>query len=191
MELYNVIANWVGWPTVVALLLLGGAFGYWILNKHIELLKEKNTGLEKEIENLKENTPDVLAQRLAIRHKLLTEELERLNADHQASQADVETKKMELEKLRQEIDRFEWQLSEADNWLSENDLVCPQCNSPLVVKEYNTEYRATYDENGYAEDIEIEHEHIVYDCGYELIDGEEIQECSRESKPEDCSETPD
>jgi rubrerythrin len=186
MDLYNTLAGWADWPAVVALLLLIGAFGYWMLNKHIELLKEKIMGLENEIANLKQNTPDVLAQRMANRHKLLTEELERLHLDHKASQEAFEAKKAELEDLGSEINYFGWQLSEAQDLLSENKFVCPHCNSPLVVKEYQVDL----EEYGGSE-IDVEYEHIVYQCGYELVDGKEIKDCPQRFRPEDYEEPPD
>ena len=186
MDLYNTLADWAGWPPVVAFLLLIGAFGYWMLNKHIEILKEKITGLENENTNLREYTPDVLAQRLADRHKLLTEELERLTADHKTSQAEIAAKQTELEELRNEIMFFEVQLTEAQDLLSENKLVCPYCNSPLAVKEYHTEF-VEYD----GREIDVEFEHIVYECGYELVNGDEVEVCPERVRPEDFEEPPD
>lgn len=48
MEIYTELAKWVGWPAIVALLLLLGGIAGWILNQRIENLKEKNAHLEKE-----------------------------------------------------------------------------------------------------------------------------------------------
>ena len=42
MDIYNLIASWLGWPIVVAFLLLAGGYGYWTLSNRIDGLKEKN-----------------------------------------------------------------------------------------------------------------------------------------------------
>lgn len=48
MDEFKVLAEWAGWPVLVAFMLLGGGFAFWLLNNRIEHLKEINTHLEKE-----------------------------------------------------------------------------------------------------------------------------------------------
>lgn len=48
MDELKVLAGWAGWPVVVACLLIGGGYAFWLLNNRIEHLKEMNARLEKE-----------------------------------------------------------------------------------------------------------------------------------------------
>ncbi len=48
MDELKTLAGWAGWPVVVAFLLLGGGYAFWLLNNRIEHLKEINARLEKE-----------------------------------------------------------------------------------------------------------------------------------------------
>jgi len=41
------LAEWTGWPTAMALLLLGGGYAFWLLKNRLEHLKEVNGHLEK------------------------------------------------------------------------------------------------------------------------------------------------
>lgn len=92
MDLYNTIAGWTGWPAIVAILLLASGYAYWVMHSHSELLKEKNEWLQSQLTNLREFAPDVLTQQLADRSCLLSEELERLKTDHEASQESIRNK---------------------------------------------------------------------------------------------------
>lgn len=180
MDLYITLANWVGWPVVVALMFLGGTFGYWMLNKYIEILKEKVDGLEKENNNLKDNTPDVLAQSLARRHKMLIEELERLNSDNQASQETIKSKELEISEIEGKVKVLREQLEKIQILLSDSDLVCPHCGAPLITKEYVPDTTWFM-----GRDIDIEHEHITYECGLEFADGRVLGKCSNTNLPKD------
>jgi hypothetical protein len=46
MEELSLIATWTGWPVIVAIILLAGGYGLWILNNRIEHLKELNLLLQ-------------------------------------------------------------------------------------------------------------------------------------------------
>jgi hypothetical protein len=46
MDEIKVLAEWTGWPAVVAFMLLGGGLAYWLLKNRIEHLKETNASLE-------------------------------------------------------------------------------------------------------------------------------------------------
>ncbi len=47
MEIYTEIASWIGWPAVVALLIVAGGFAGWLLNNRISELKDINDSLQK------------------------------------------------------------------------------------------------------------------------------------------------
>ena len=41
MDLYSAVASWVGWPAVVAILLILGAYGGWILKNRVDFLNQE------------------------------------------------------------------------------------------------------------------------------------------------------
>lgn len=177
MDLYNTIAGWTGWPAIVAILLLASGYAYWVMHSHSELLKEKNEWLQSQLTNLREFAPDVLAQRLADRSRLLSEELERLKTYHEASQESIRNKEAEVNEVRAQIAILQDQLLKAQDLLqvvSDSGLVCPHCGAPLDVREYHCE---TVEYQG--RDLDVDHEFIRYECGHEIIDGKVTAECSR------------
>ena len=105
MDIYTSIAGWIGWPAVTAIMLVGGAYGYWILSQRIERLKEKNVDLESRLEQESNFAPDILIQRLTARHKLLSEELERLASEVNPDKEKI--KALEAEKDQLITDGFE------------------------------------------------------------------------------------
>ena len=177
MDLYNTVASWTGWPAIVAILLLAGGYAYWVMQGRSELLKEKNEWLETQLKTLKVYAPDILAQRLADRLRVLNEELERLNADHEASQESIRNKEVELAEVKAQISNLNDQLVKAQDLLqtiSEAGLVCPYCGAPLEVREYHSE---SVEYKGY--DVDIDHEFIRYECGLEIVDGKVTSKCMR------------
>ena len=145
--------------------------------RHLELVKDKNKWLEDQLAEEKKYTPDVLAQRLAERLRLSTVELERLNADQTTNQKTLKDKEIELAELRIQIVNFKAQVEKAQallDLISNSGLVCPKCGAPLSIRDYHDEI-AEY--NGY--DIDIEHELIIYECGYKIVNGQVISECKK------------
>lgn len=49
MEIYTTIADWSGWPPIVAFLILMGGIGLWVYQKHIDILKEQIKLLERSL----------------------------------------------------------------------------------------------------------------------------------------------
>jgi len=177
MDIYTTIASWAGWPATVALLLVLGAGAYWVLNKRNDLLKERNELLVTQLGNQKENSPDVLAQQLAGRFHIATQELERLHADQKTSQDIIGRKEAELAGIRTEIGELRSQLEKAQESLtvfSDSGLLCPHCGAPLETREYHSEW-AEYD----GRDLEVDHEFIRYACGCEIVDGRVQRNCTR------------
>jgi len=177
MDLYNTIASWTGWPAIVAILLLAGGYAYWVINSRSEQLKEKNELLEAQLTTLKNYSPDILAQRLADRLRILNEELERLNADHEASRESIRNKEAELAEVKAQIGKLSEQLAKAQDLLqtvSDAGLVCPKCGAPLEVREYHSEL-VEYQ----GRELDVDHEFISYECGLEIIDGNVTSNCRR------------
>jgi SMC interacting uncharacterized protein involved in chromosome segregation len=75
----------------------------------IQLLKEKIDWLHKQLDTAKENSPDVLMERLNDRVKVLTDEIERLSKDKVANEAVIKEKSeklVEVEKIKGVMDDY-------------------------------------------------------------------------------------
>jgi hypothetical protein len=115
MDIYSLItqiANWVGWPIITGALLLSGGYAFWVLNQRIEALKEKNDWLEARVKDAEAYSPSALVERLAERHKILSDQLEILQAEYKSEKQkneSLEAEKndmiIELENQRNEIDQ--------------------------------------------------------------------------------------
>jgi len=55
MDIYNLIAQWTGWPIIVAVLLSVGIYSIWALKNRLEYQKEINEKLTKDINILHAN----------------------------------------------------------------------------------------------------------------------------------------
>jgi hypothetical protein len=172
MDLYNTLSSWAGWPATVAFLLLAGAFGLRVWKNHIEVLREKIKWLETQLKSLEEKSPDVLAKRLSDRYHIAEEELERLRTDQEVSQETIRKKEAELARTKFEMVQLKGQLEKAQQWLSDSGLVCPYCGAPLETREYHMK---TVEYGG--RDLDIDHELIRYECGFEIVDGKVLKEC--------------
>lgn len=122
MDIYSSIASWSGWPPIVALLLVIGAFGTFFFQKHIDILKEEIELLERELRECRNFAPDVLAQRLAERHKLLQNELEALAQDKERDAQRSAELEQELLKTREEAQNIRRQLDSVQEILADMDL---------------------------------------------------------------------
>jgi len=49
MDLYKEIAQWVGWPAVVAGIIIFGSIAFWMLKSRLEHQKEINAELQRKI----------------------------------------------------------------------------------------------------------------------------------------------
>ncbi|NDY73302.1 hypothetical protein DO021_18065 [Desulfobacter hydrogenophilus] len=125
----------------------------------IELLKEKNDFLSKQIEIAQNNTPDKLAKRLSERINIFQDELSRLSEDKEYTQKTISEKEEKLEQL-------ENQLSEIKEIASE--YFCPHCKSPIEKREYFSEVHEYGD---------IDHEFIEFECGFSMADDRVTGEC--------------
>ena len=133
----------------------------------IELLKERTRNLEYKLVEARNASPDVLAEKLSSRVMLLEEELNRLSGDKEKNQALIEKKENELKNARKEVKALNKKIIDAHEILEE--FSSPHCGSLLLTRSYEDESREHYD---------ITHEHIFYECGYEILDGQEVGSCS-------------
>lgn len=136
----------------------------------IQLQKENIAFLKDQLSETKSQAPDVLAQRLASRVKLLEEEVKKLEGDKSATQDQVEEKEAELKTARNEAEELTKQIIHARELLG--DFLCPHCGAPLAQRAYQSEsveYR--------GREIDIDHEFTAFECGYEIVDGKIIGTC--------------
>ena len=140
----------------------------------IQLLKEQNTYLREQLKEAKEKTPDKLAKNLSERIHILTNELERLSQDREKNKILIEDKEAELHDAQNQLDVLKGQLEEAQEIAEE--FLCPYCKARMVEHAYSYE-----DYHG----ADIDHELIVYDCGYTIIDGKDESPCKNKESKQD------
>ncbi|WP_426993358.1 hypothetical protein [Methylomonas sp. CM2] len=138
----------------------------------IQNLKEQINSLKDQLVDARSQSPDVLAQNLANRIKLLEQELERLQHDKSASQEQVKAKEMELNQVRAEAANLSEKVQQARKSLS--DFLCPHCGARLIEKSYPSELVWSGNKGTC-----YEYELTVFECGYAVQDGEMIKECSK------------
>ncbi len=131
MDLYNIVAQWAGWPIVVATMLLGGGYAYTILNKHIDILTQEKDFLEKQLQEAKQFAPDLVLQRLRDRHKDLSEEIERLMVEKNLDKEKLSRLTEEKSKVTQEMSHkiilwLQSILARAENRILETTNVTPE-----------------------------------------------------------------
>ena len=136
----------------------------------IQLLRETISSLKDQLTEARRNTPDVLAQTLAGRTKLLESELERLAKDTNTSTQQVQEKEAELRQVRSEADALAKQLATARQLLE--DLSCPFCGHPLTVRQHYS--KAIFHQ---GREFDVDHEYIEYECGHAVRDGEVERPC--------------
>jgi len=141
----------------------------------IELLKEKVDFLKIQLEKSKEDSPDLLAERLSRRVAMLKEELELLARDHEKNKEIIEATEIELTFANIEVEKLKSDIEKAHNILSE--FVCPDCGALMVNKESHTECME-YD----GKEIDVDHEFDVFECGMEMIDGKISKKCPRSKR---------
>ena len=136
----------------------------------IQLLKESVSTLKDQLAEARRVTPDILAQTLSSRVKLLETELEQLAKTHGSTKEAVELKEKELQTARRDMEKLSDQIQYARDLLE--DFSCPFCGRPLTVR---TSYSEPATHKGY--EFDIDHEYVEYECGHALRDGKVEQVC--------------
>ncbi|MBU1172341.1 MAG: hypothetical protein KKD44_22520 [Proteobacteria bacterium] len=132
----------------------------------IDLLREQLRQQDIKIKELLSHSPDVLAKTLSERIEIAVQEIERLKIDGGHHKKKINEKENELIKLKEQRDNL-------SKLITDTDLVCPDCNSPLTKREY-------YPISGYVDgrDVYSEDEYSEYECGLIIIGGEEESPCN-------------
>ena len=136
----------------------------------IQLQKENIAYLKDQLADAKLQSPDVLAQSLAGRVTLLEAELKRLELDKTATHEQIKAKELELSEARERAENLSKKILHARQLLS--DFLCPYCGAQLAERAYQAE-PVSYQ----GREFDVEHEHTVFECGYEIVDGEVVGQC--------------
>lgn len=131
----------------------------------IQLLKENLADRDFQIGALKFQTPDALASALSDRIKISLDEIARLKIDGHTHLQEIAQKEEDLRALQE-------RLGVIAELIQDSDLVCPECEAPLVRREEHPIH-------GYIGDHEIEAnvEYLEYECGLSLDDGRKLSPC--------------
>lgn len=152
---------------VIFILALFGIYRSLVSQKDavIELLREKLKLQEDKIKDLLAQSPDNLVKTLSDRIEITVKEIERLKIDRGKHRKEIEEKETKLNKLKEQLDA----LAEL---ITDTDLVCPKCNSPLS-------QRVSIPMHGYVggREVEADEEFSEYECGFALRGGLEVSPC--------------
>lgn len=115
----------------------------------IETLTEKNKWLQEQLDLAKEDSPDVVAERLSKRVTLLEDEIERLSEDQDKNEALIKSKEAELDKAKEEVGDLKSQIETAYEILGELEYFkeqfgCPYCGSELTTLAGDEEEYRSY-----------------------------------------------
>ncbi len=163
----------------------------------IELQKENISFLKSQLDEAKSQTPDALAQSLGARIKLVQEELRRYEQDKSITQEQVKAKEAELFRIRQLVDEQKKTIIRARRLI--DPIHCPYCRADLVISTSHRDWPDDTPSNAdhekansnvesrrgappplivpFGHEYYSYHEHTVFDCGYEIDDGEVKREC--------------
>lgn len=136
----------------------------------IQVQKENIAYLKDQLAEARQQSPDVLAQKLASRVKLFEDEVKRLEEDKSSTQEQVAAKEAELKQARDEAEGLTKKVLHARELL--RDFLCPCCGALLAERAYHSEL-VEYD----GREIDVDHEYTAYECGYEIVDGQVRGEC--------------
>lgn len=178
----KILAETVGWPAVVVILLIIGFIGSFVFTHRIsakdDLIAAKDeriSYLETRLKDAENFAPDILVKKLGERHASLTKELEVLDAANEKNVQLLHEKQQELEASRVEIKSLQ---DDLENILASTEgLLCPRCGAQIASKSSHTIWGEI---NGREIDADVEI--TTYECGLTLEDGHEIEKCGRTSK---------
>ncbi|MBC8029264.1 MAG: hypothetical protein H7Z16_04060 [Pyrinomonadaceae bacterium] len=150
------------------IIVIGSLFGFFRLmvqqivqqkDATIELLRERATGLEKQLDSAKTTTSDALLDRYYRKIGMLESELSKLDADDQTSRRLIEEKHREITTLNAGIEVLRDVMEEYAEKASRVD-ECPYCEASLL----------SVGQVDYADEHAIV-THKTYSCGYSEGDG--------------------
>lgn len=147
---YTQVASILGF--IIALFVL---YRVLVANKDsvIELKNERILGLEEKNRMLEKQMPDALTDTLSRRVDIMKSEVARLREDGEKKQEAIDSK-------GDELIAAETKLSTILDFIKDTDVLCPECDSVLIKREY---YTLTTSMGG--RDVDADVEYLEYQCG--------------------------
>lgn len=96
---FTMISQWTGWAPIAVIAVVGSIATVWVKNQRIEIIKDRNDDLNRQLEKFENNSPSAVVERLSERNKILNKEFDLLHNDYKNN----EQKIMALEKERENI----------------------------------------------------------------------------------------
>ncbi len=130
------------WLTIIGLVITASGILHRTLISRkqatIDTLTEQNSWLEKQLAVAKENSPDILAERLAKRVTLLQDEISRLSEDQNRNEKLIAEKESELSETKALINDLTVQIASAQGTIDDlgyfkEQFGCPVCGSELTI----------------------------------------------------------
>jgi len=131
----------------------------------IDFLKQEIETLKRKLNDADSQSPDVLVTALSSRVEIAKKEIERLKQDGDAH-------KVEIREKEDQLGRLEEQLSVLNQLIEDSELICPECQAPLITRSSHTIYGYS---NGREVDADIEY--LEYECGFSTDGGEVKSMC--------------
>lgn len=128
----------------------------------IELLRQRISNLENKITDLETQSPDVLVESLASRVEIAKIEISRLREDGEDYKGQIAEKEGKLHLLNGKLNKL-------NVLLKDSELLCPECQAPLLRRDFHTIYGYM---NGREVDAEIEY--VEYECGFARREDQEV-----------------
>jgi hypothetical protein len=160
MEIYNTIANWAGWPIVVAIGIVAILYGRWILTNRIESLQERVSSLEADLQIF---SVDSVIQNLASRHKFAIEEIEKYKSEKMIDHERLSQLENDRDSTAQELNKFASELFSA--FFKSCEYKCAFCFM-VDDKQNKLELPMKHEDKDYIVKIEA----ICKECGHKTIE---------------------
>ena len=144
---YQTIANWTGWPPIVAILTIVGGIGVWFFESRIRIQREKNELLENKLEESQNLTSESLVISLANTRETLTNEIEYLNSQSEQDSQRISELNQELNEINSQLESQKSIIEDsqellADMYLPRDGKFRPDIESDIldVIKNQNCIY---------------------------------------------------
>jgi len=178
--------NWMnvigGFTFVLALL---GVLGGLIIRRRdatIEAQDREINRLKNSLDEAKNASPDILAERYKKKIDRLESELKELLNESESDKIAIAAKELEIESVLNQVEELKQQMADAQKtleqeleYLKEQLDVCPVCGAGLTEKSMHV--TAVYGEYGEAEDAG---EFVSYACGYAELEGNVEHPCAND-----------
>lgn len=160
MEIYKIIADWTGWPIIVAIGIVAVMYGRWIMLNRIETLQSRIRTLEAD---MKIFSVDSIYKNLTTKLKLANENIYSFESEKVVDEEKITQLKIERDSIERELNQFFGKLFSV--FMSNCEYKCEFCFVSSNKKEY-VEMPIKYQDNEYTVTMEA----ICKKCGHKTIE---------------------